>query len=68
MAILTQNGLTVRDYLVGTNALTMAYTIAATGASNAYIFASPANVAFAEAHLAELKSKMDAVRAADRGK
>jgi len=68
MAILTQNGLTVRDYLVGTNALVMAYTIAATGASNSYIFASPANIACAKAHLADLKPKMDAVRAAGRGK
>ena len=68
MAILTQNGVSVRDYLIGSNALVMAYTIAATGASNAYIFASPANIAFAKAHLTELKPKMDAVRAAARGK
>ena len=67
MAILTQNGLTVRDYLIGTNTLVMAYTIAATGASNSYIFASPANIAFAKAHLTELKPRMDAVRAAARG-
>jgi len=68
MAILTQNGLTAGDYLTGTNALVMAYTIAATGASNTYIFASPANIAFAKANLAQLKPKMDAVRAAGRGK
>ena len=68
MAILTRNGLTVRDYLVGTNALVMAYTIAARGVSNPYIFASPANIAFAKAHLTELKPKMDAARAAGRGK
>jgi hypothetical protein len=68
MAILTQNGLTVRDYLTGSNALVMAYTIAATNASNDYIFASPANIAFAKANLAQLKPKMDAVRAAGRGK
>ncbi len=67
MAILTQNGLSVRDYLIGTNALVMAYTIAARGASNPYIFAWPANIAFAKANLAELKPKMDAVRAAARG-
>ena len=68
MAILTQNGLTARDYLIGTNAFVMAYTIAVTGASNTYIFASPANIAFAKANLAQLKPKMDAVRAAGRGK
>src|SRR5713101_553028 len=34
MGILTQNGLTAREYLVGTSALTMAYTIAATGVNN----------------------------------
>jgi hypothetical protein len=68
MAILTQHGLTANDYLAGTNALVMAYTIAATGASNTYVFASPANIAFAKANLAQLKPKMDAVRAAARGK
>src|SRR5712692_288486 len=68
MGILTQNGLTAREYLVGTSALTMAYTIAATGANNPFILASPANIAFAKANLAQLKPKMDAVRAAARGK
>ena len=67
-AIITQNSLTVREYMAGTTALNMAYTMAATGASNAYVFASPANLAFAKAHLAELKPKMDAVRAAARAK
>jgi hypothetical protein len=69
MGILTQKGLSAREYLVGTAALTMAYTIAATGvANNPAIFASPANVAFAKANLAQLKPKMDAVRSAARGK
>ena len=69
MGILTQNGLTATEYLVGTSALTMAYTIAATGVTNnPAIFASPANVAFAKANLAQLKPRMDAVRSAARGK
>ena len=68
MGILTQNGLTVREYFLGTSALTMAYTIAATGVNNPAILASPANVAFAKANLAQLKPKMDAVRSAARGK
>jgi hypothetical protein len=69
MGILTQNGLTATEYLVGTSALTMAYTIAATSVkNNPAIFASPANVAFAKANLAQLKPRMDAVRSAARGK
>ncbi len=68
MAILTRNGLTAREYLVGTSALVMAYTLAATGAEpNPYVFASPANLAFAKTNLSQLKPKMDAVRAAARG-
>jgi hypothetical protein len=67
MAILTQNALTTNDYLAGTNALVMAYTIAATGQGNQYVFASQANIDFAKAHLSELKPKMDAIRAAARG-
>jgi hypothetical protein len=67
MAILTQNGLTTNEYLAGTNALVMAYTIAATGNANPYVFASQANIDFAKGHLSELKPRMDAVRAAARG-
>ncbi len=60
MAIIKQNGLTARDYLAGVPALRMAMMIAA-GAPNApAVYASPANVAFAKEHLAELKPKMDA--------
>ena len=58
----------MQEYLVGTSARTMAYTIAATGVNNPAIFASPANVAFAKANLSQLKPKMDAVRNAARGK
>src|SRR5690349_18806001 len=48
--ILTQNGLTTNEYLAGTNALVMAYTIAATGTANQFVFASQANIDFAKAH------------------
>jgi hypothetical protein len=58
-AILKQNSLTARDYLVGVPALRMAL-MAAQGASGPNIVASPANVAFAKANLAQLKPKMDA--------
>ena len=60
MAILKQNGLTARDYLVGVPALRMALMEAKGMPAGPNIIASPANVAFAKAHLAELKPKMDA--------
>jgi len=56
--ILKQNSLTARDYLVGVPALRMAL-LSAQGLNAPNIVASPANVAFAKAHLAELKPKMD---------
>jgi hypothetical protein len=56
--ILKQNSLTARDYLAGILALRMA-VLAAQGVAAPNIVASPANVAFAKAHLAELKPKMD---------
>jgi len=58
-AILKQNSLTARDYLIGVPALRMAL-MAAQGATAPNIVASPANVAFAKANLAQLKPKMDA--------
>jgi len=60
MVILNQNGLTAQEYLVGVPALRMALMVAQGAASNANVIASPANAAFAKAHLAELKPKMDA--------
>ena len=57
--ILKENSLTARDYLIGVPALRMAL-MAAQGATAANIVASPANVAFAKANLAQLKPKMDA--------
>lgn len=59
MAILKQNGLTARDYLIGVPALRMALRIAAGAPSGPTVYASPANIAFAREHLAELKPKMD---------
>jgi len=58
-AILKQNSLTARDYLIGVPALRMAL-MAAQGATAPNIVASPANVAFAKANLTQLKPKMDA--------
>jgi hypothetical protein len=58
-AILKQNSLTARDYLIGVPALRMAL-MRAQGATAPNIVASPANVAFAKANLAQLKPKMDA--------
>ncbi len=60
MAILKQNGLTALEYQVGVPALRMALMAAQGGAGSADVIASPANVAFAKGHLAELKPKMDA--------
>ena len=60
MAILKQNSLTAREYLVGVPALRMALMVAQGLPTGPNIIASPANVAFAKAHLAELKPKMDA--------
>ena len=60
MAILKQYGLTARDYLVGVPALRMALSLAQGMPATPVTVASPANVAFAKAHLAELKPKMDA--------
>ena len=60
-AILKDNSLTARDYLVGVLALRMALM----GAQGAYGMVrsrvSPANLAFAKANLKTLKPKMDAV-------
>jgi transcriptional regulator of nitric oxide reductase len=58
-AILKQNSLTARDYLIGVPALRMAL-MAAQGATSPNIVASAANLAFAKANLAQLKPKMDA--------
>jgi len=64
-AILKDNNLTARDYLVGVPALRMAL-MAAQGGTAPTIVASPANVAFAKANLAQLKPKMDAADGAGR--
>jgi len=59
MAILKQHGLTAQEYLVGVPTLRMAL-MAAQGLAGKNITASPANVAFAKANLAQLKPKMEA--------
>jgi hypothetical protein len=56
--ILKKNGLTAREYLVGVPTLRMAL-MTAQGLASPNIVASPANVAFAKANLAELKPKME---------
>ncbi len=60
MDILKQNGLTAPDYLVGVPTLRMALMVAQGLPTGPNIVASPANVAFAKANLAQLKPKMDA--------
>ena len=59
MAILKQNSLTAQDYLTGVPTLRMAL-LAAQGMTAPSIVASPANLTFAKANLAQLKPKMDA--------
>jgi hypothetical protein len=59
-AILKENDLTAQEYLVGVPALRMALLVAQGMPASGNIAASPANVAFAKANLAQLKAKMDA--------
>ena len=68
MAILKQNDLTARDYLIGVPVLRMALMVAQGLPQSEKIVASPANVAFAKAHLAELKPKMDAADGVKKGR
>ncbi len=65
MAIAKQHGLTAREYIYGVPALRMA-VLSAEGQSAPNIIASPANVAFAKANLAQLKPKLDAADSAGR--
>jgi len=60
-AILKEHHLTAREYLVGVPALRMALMVAQGVPQSDRIIASPANVTFAKAHLAELKPKLDAI-------
>jgi hypothetical protein len=60
MAILKQHELTARDYMVGVPTLRMALMAAQGAADSPNVVASPANVAFANANLAQLKPKLDA--------
>ena len=58
-AILQQNELTAREYMTGVPALRMALAVASGLPSSPGLVASPSNLEFAKAHLAELKPKMD---------
>jgi hypothetical protein len=60
-AILKDNSLTARDYLVGVLALRMALMGAQGADTGPNIAYSPANLAFAKANMKTLKPKMDAV-------
>jgi len=60
MAILKKNGLAAQEYLVGVPTLRMALMVAQGIPTSPTIVASPANVAFARANLAQLKPRMDA--------
>jgi hypothetical protein len=59
MAILKQNNLTARDYIVGVPTMRQAIWLAS-GRGGPGLVASPANLAFAKANLADLKPRMDA--------
>ena len=59
MEIAKSHGLSAKEYVYGVPALRMAL-LSAQGLSGPKIIASPANLAFAKANLAELKPKMDA--------
>jgi hypothetical protein len=60
VAILKEHKLTVDEYLVGVPTLRMAMMMAQGMPASANVVASPVNVAFAKANLAELKPKMEA--------
>lgn len=64
-AILKRNGLTAKEYLVGVPTLRMAMMIAE-GIQAPDIFASPANVAFVKANLAELEPRWAAANGLSR--
>jgi hypothetical protein len=57
-SVLKAHSLSAREYLVGVPILRMAL-FAAQGLNSSDVVASPANLAFAKAHLAELKPKLD---------
>lgn len=68
MAILKKHGLTAREYLTGVPTLRMALARAQGGDApgSEALIASPENLAFARANLAELKPKLDAIDAMPR--
>jgi hypothetical protein len=60
MAILKPNGLTPKEYVIGVPTLRMALMLAQGVPASESVFASPANLAFAKANLAQLKPRWDA--------
>jgi hypothetical protein len=68
MAILKDNGLTAREYLVGVPTLRMALMVAQGRPTSSNIVASPANVAFAKSNMAELKPKLNAADGVGSGR
>jgi hypothetical protein len=67
-SVLKENGPTAREYIIGVPALRMAVLRAQGMPPGSKIVASPANVAFAKANLAELKSKIEAADGMRSGK
>ena len=59
MAILKQNGLTAKEYLIGVPALRWAIWLAEGRNGNPEVIASPGNLAFAKANLTQLKPRLD---------
>ena len=67
MAIVTRNGLTAKEYIVGVPALRMALWLAEGRATpSMLVFASPAKLAFAKANLGQLKPEWDALDGVSR--
>lgn len=66
MAIVKKHNLTARDYLTGVPALRMALLLAGGMPQTETVYASPENLAFAKAHLSELKPRWDAAEGAGR--
>jgi len=59
-AILKENNLSAKDYVVGMPALRMALMLAKGGVGSGTLYASPANLAFAKAKLDQLWPKLAA--------
>jgi hypothetical protein len=67
-AILKENQLTAKNYIVGVPTLRMALLVAGSAPQSPNVVASPANIAFAKANYSALKPKMDAADGAGSGR